>query len=119
LAMRQSPCFADDTSHAPPFFVGAVEMSVGFRMTPTSPADGTEGPVTPRTEIMAVTARAPEPLLVTVNEAADILSLCRTTIYELVDRGELRPVHVGRALRFPVAELARFVEALMSQGPAS
>jgi excisionase family DNA binding protein len=117
--MRHSPCVADDTSHAPPFFVAAVEMSVGSRMTPTTPAEETEGPLTPRTEIGQVTARAPEPLLVTVNVAADILSLCRTTIYELVDRGELRPVHVGRALRFPVAELARFVEALMSQRPAS
>lgn len=53
------------------------------------------------------------PLLVTVEQAADILGLGRTTLYELTHRGELHPVHAGRALRFPVAELERFVDALM------
>ena len=59
-----------------------------------------------------MTGGASRPLLVTVSEAADILGLGRTTIYELVNRGELQPVHIGRALRFPVAELERFVAAL-------
>lgn len=62
--------------------------------------------------IEPMTDKASPPLLVTVNEAADILGLGRTTIYERVNRGELQPVHIGRALRFPVAELERFVDAL-------
>lgn len=62
---------------------------------------------------MTVTGRA-GPLLVNVHEAADILGVGRTTVYELVHRGELQAVHIGRALRFPVAELERFVDSLMS-----
>jgi excisionase family DNA binding protein len=65
-------------------------------------------------ETSAATDGTPRPLLVSVNEAAGFLGVGRTTIYELVNRGELRPVHIGRALRFPFTELERFVEALRS-----
>ncbi|MGI9053931.1 MAG: helix-turn-helix domain-containing protein [Ilumatobacteraceae bacterium] len=54
------------------------------------------------------------PLLVTVEQAGEILGLSRTTIYELINRGELQAVHVGRSLRFPVSELERFVETLLA-----
>ena len=36
-----------------------------------------------------------EPLLVRVEEAARLLSLSRSTIYELLDRGELPSVRCG------------------------
>ena len=66
---------------------------------------------------MPDTARA-APLLVTAQEAADILGVGRTKLYELINRGELRPVHIGRSLRLPVAELERFVEGLRSNNPS-
>ena len=66
---------------------------------------------------MPDTARA-APLLVTAEAAADILGVGRTKVYELINRGELRPVHIGRSLRLPVAELERFVEGLRSNKPS-
>jgi excisionase family DNA binding protein len=62
--------------------------------------------------------QTPAPLLVTVVEAAAILGVGRTKVYELIDRGQLRPVHIGRSLRVPVAELEEFVEALRASGRA-
>jgi excisionase family DNA binding protein len=35
-----------------------------------------------------------------------------TTLYELLARGELRSVSVGRCRRIPVAELSAFVDRL-------
>jgi excisionase family DNA binding protein len=56
------------------------------------------------------------PLLVTVEQAATLLRVGRTTTYELVMRGTLQSVKVGRR-RLVVREgLARFVsELLVSQ----
>ena len=51
-----------------------------------------------------------EPLLVRVEEAARLLSLGRSTIYELMDKGELPSVRCGAARRIPVAALRRWVE---------
>ncbi|WP_216361427.1 helix-turn-helix domain-containing protein [Candidatus Chloroploca asiatica] len=50
-----------------------------------------------------------EPLLVRVEEAARILSLSRSTIYEMMDAGELPSVRRGTARRIPVAALRAWV----------
>ncbi|GAB4428905.1 MAG: hypothetical protein OHK0015_12220 [Chloroflexi bacterium OHK40] len=50
-----------------------------------------------------------EPLLVKVEEAARILCLSRSTIYELMDSGELPSVRHGAARRIPVAALRAWV----------
>ncbi len=49
-------------------------------------------------------------LLLTVREAASVLAFGRTTLYELIADGQLRTVHIGRAVRVPVAELEAFVD---------
>lgn len=49
------------------------------------------------------------PLLVTVSEAARLLALGRTSIYQLMWADELRPVRIGKSVRFTIAELERFV----------
>jgi excisionase family DNA binding protein len=54
-------------------------------------------------------APALEPLLVRVEEAARILSLSRSTIYEMMDAGELPSVRRGSARRIPVAALREWV----------
>jgi excisionase family DNA binding protein len=46
-----------------------------------------------------------------VPEAANALGLGKSTVHELINRGELRPARVGRALRIPVAELKRWADA--------
>jgi excisionase family DNA binding protein len=56
----------------------------------------------------------PTALLVTAREAARILGVGRTTLYALMNKGQLRPVHIGRSLRIPLAELERFVNSLRS-----
>jgi excisionase family DNA binding protein len=48
-------------------------------------------------------------LLLTVPEAAVALGIGRTLAYELVLRGELPSVKLGRARRIPVAALEAFV----------
>ena len=50
-----------------------------------------------------------EPLLVRVEEAARMLSLSRSTIYEMMDAGELPSVRRGTARRIPVAALRAWV----------
>jgi excisionase family DNA binding protein len=49
------------------------------------------------------------PLLVDAKGAARLLGIGRTTLYELMKAGAIAPVRIGRCVRFPVAELERFV----------
>jgi excisionase family DNA binding protein len=54
-------------------------------------------------------ATAIEPLLVRVEEAAHMLSLSRSTIYEMMDAGELPSVRRGTARRIPLAAIREWV----------
>jgi excisionase family DNA binding protein len=51
-------------------------------------------------------------LLLTPEEAAEVLRIGRTTVYALMKGGELRPVHIGRSCRISQAELDRYVRRL-------
>jgi excisionase family DNA binding protein len=55
-------------------------------------------------------------LLLTMTEAARVLSIGRTTMYELVGAGEIDVVHIGRSARVPVGALAEFVERRRADG---
>lgn len=57
---------------------------------------------------------APEPLLLTIVEAGRLLAVGRTTVYELIDRGELRAVHIGRSCRVPVVAVTDYVQRLLA-----
>jgi excisionase family DNA binding protein len=52
------------------------------------------------------------PLLLTIRETAALLSVGRTTVYELVAAGELETVHIGRSVRVPADAAASFVARL-------
>jgi excisionase family DNA binding protein len=62
-----------------------------------------------------------EQLLLTTVQAASVLGMSRTTVYQLIKNGELRPVHVARCCRISWAELERFVMRLDSAnaGPSA
>ena len=51
---------------------------------------------------------------VTVNEAADYLRLSRASIYQLLNKGELRCAKFGRARRIPVEALKDYVQRCTS-----
>ena len=53
------------------------------------------------------------PLLVSVEDAAGLLGIGRTTLYELIRRGDVRPIRIGRCVRIPQRELEAFVERLV------
>ena len=51
-------------------------------------------------------------ILLTPEDAAEVLRVGRTTVYALMKSGELRPVHIGRSCRISQAELDRYVRRL-------
>lgn len=51
-----------------------------------------------------------QPILYTIEEAARLLRLSRTTLYELMWTDMLVPIRIGRRIRFTRACLERFVE---------
>jgi excisionase family DNA binding protein len=59
-----------------------------------------------------------ERILMNALEAAEYLSVSRTTIYQLMAKGELKGVSVGRSRRFPRQELDEFVDRLRTQALA-
>jgi len=59
---------------------------------------------------------AMEKKLLTVAEAADMLGLGRSKAYQLVMRGELKSIQIGRARRVPVAALDEFIQRAAAEG---
>lgn len=59
-----------------------------------------------------------ESLLLTPEEAAQVLRVGRTTLYALIKDGDLRPVHIGRSCRLSWSELERYVDRLETLTPA-
>ncbi len=53
--------------------------------------------------------------LLTSLQVMNILHISRSTLYELIERGELHPLHIGRALRFPMGDVRRYMLRLRSQ----
>lgn len=58
---------------------------------------------------------APEPLLLTVPEAATALQIGRDRTYHLVAEGRLAAVRLGRSIRIPRAALEEFIENELAQ----
>ena len=50
------------------------------------------------------------PLLLTIPQAAFVLAVGRTTVYELIGAGILEAVHIGRSVRVPVEAVRAFVD---------
>lgn len=50
-------------------------------------------------------------LLITADEAAEALAICRNKVYELMRSGALPSVRIGSSRRVPVEALREFVAA--------
>jgi excisionase family DNA binding protein len=60
-----------------------------------------------------------DPVLLTPVEAAAVLRIGRSKVYQLLNDGSLPTVRVGGSLRVPAEELRRWVEAQVAHGRAS
>ena len=72
-------------------------------------------PTYPPVQEDAVASRRPGPgaheaLLLTVPEAARLLAIGRTSLYRLIQDGDLRVVKIGRATRVALVDLRAFVD---------
>ena len=56
------------------------------------------------------------PLLLSVEQAAEMLGIARTSMFKLIGTGEVESVQVGRLRRIPMACLEEFVERLRGSG---
>jgi excisionase family DNA binding protein len=94
----------------------------GEAVIPTQPDRDAETPWPLRLADLAAVSADPQDgafastlfkLLVTPEEAAAILSVGRTTIYELMATRQLESVQIKSCRRIPVAALQRFVQRLL------
>ncbi|WP_395159888.1 helix-turn-helix domain-containing protein [Ilumatobacter sp.] len=67
--------------------------------------------LTPTVRTSPPNRKVPRALLVSVREAADMLAISRSSVYNLIDADQLTPIRIGRSVRFPVEQLERFVAA--------
>lgn len=70
------------------------------------------------------TAGAPESgrvprLLLTVEEAADRIGICRSNMFKLIRQGDVKSVKVGRLRRITPAALEDFIHKLASSADAA
>lgn len=56
-----------------------------------------------------------EPVLLRVSEAASLLGLGRTTLYELMKSGEIKTVRIGRAVRIPLRVVRDYAERITAE----
>ena len=64
-------------------------------------------------------ATAGEPELLTLGDAARILSVSRDTVRRLIDRGELQVVRIGASVRIPRTDIRGLIERCTDRGDAA
>jgi excisionase family DNA binding protein len=52
------------------------------------------------------------PMLLKVSDAGAMLGVGRSTVYDLIARGEIETVHIGRCCRIPVVAVEDYVRRL-------
>ncbi len=58
-----------------------------------------------------------ERLVYTIREAAAVLRISRTKLYELLTAGEIESVHIGRSRKIPAAALRAYIDRLRNAAP--
>jgi excisionase family DNA binding protein len=69
-------------------------------------------PALPEPRSLLPGRRSPDPILLTVEEAADALRIGRSMMYELIAAGTVRTVRVGRLRRITPTALRAYVASL-------
>jgi len=64
---------------------------------------------------MATTQDLQYPLLYTIPEAAHVLRISRTKLYELLASGEIESVHIGRGRKIPADSVRAYVHRLRTK----
>ncbi len=59
-----------------------------------------------------------EKLLITADEAANLLSLSRSQVFNLAARNTIPTVRIGRSVRFPLGALREWIEEQRQSGAA-
>jgi excisionase family DNA binding protein len=73
---------------------------------------------TTRTETTRDAGQPFAQLLLTPEQAAASLAVCRTKVYELLRWGELESVQIGTSRRIPFAALTEYVQRLRESADA-
>ena len=60
-------------------------------------------------------ASLPAHLLLTAEQAAASLAICRTKLYELLRNGQLESIRIGTSRRIPTSALAEYVERIREE----
>jgi excisionase family DNA binding protein len=82
-------------------------------MTSLSTGDASPHPSPPQVRAdFEQVPEPPRPLLLTVKEAAALIGIGRTTLYRLMDTGEITSVLVGASRRIPLQSAHEFVDRL-------
>jgi excisionase family DNA binding protein len=61
------------------------------------------------------TTMATQPVLVTVDQVALMLSIGRTAAWELVRKGTIKSVKIGRTRRVPVTFIQKYIQQLLDE----
>ena len=59
-----------------------------------------------------------QPVLVTVDQVATMFSIGRTAAWELVSKGKIKSVKIGRTRRVPIAAIQDFIQRLIDEAAA-
>ena len=84
-------------------------------LTPAVPARRPARRIEPR-EVIDLTVRADNRLLLTVDEAAERLGIGRSLMYELIGSGQVTSIRVGRLRRITPEALGAYVAELHDCG---
>lgn len=84
-------------------------------LAPTAPRRRTAHRTDPH-EVIDLTIRAEDRLLLTVEEGAERLGIGRSLMYELISSGQIDSIHVGRLRRITPQALHAYVAALHQRG---
>ena len=84
-------------------------------LAPTAPRRRTARRAAPH-EVIDLTVRADNRLLLSVEEAAERLGIGRSLMYELISSGQINSIHVGRLRRITPEALTAYVTSLHNRG---